>query len=140
MGRMSAAETPHTSQESESVSRFSRVQLFVTPWTIAHQAPLSMGFPRQYWSGLPFPPEDLSYPGIKPGSPAFQADSLPTEPAGKPIPLRPYRKCSEMENTLFSGTPFRNNILWGWKAEVADEINSQRLESVSHGLGSLLNV
>ena len=40
---MSAAETPHTSQESESVSRFSRVQLFVTPWTIAHQAPLSMG-------------------------------------------------------------------------------------------------
>ena len=90
---------------------------------------------------LPFPtPGDHLHPRIEPGSPAFQADSLPTEPAGKPIPLRPYRKCSEMENTLFSGTAFRNNILWGWKAEVADEINSQRLESVSHGLGSLLNV
>ena len=57
-----------------------------TPWTVAHQAPLSMGFSRQeYWSGLPFPsPEDLSDPGIKPGSPALQAGSLPTEIRGKP--------------------------------------------------------
>ena len=139
-GKMSGAEAPHTSQESESVNRFSRVQLFVTPWTIAHQAPLSMGFPRQYWSGLPFPPEDLLNPGIKSGSPELQGDSLSAEPAGKPIPLRPYRKCGEMENNLFSVTPFRNNNLWGWKAEVADEINNQCLESVSHGLGSLLNV
>ena len=48
--------------------RFSCVQLFVTPWTVAHQAPLSMGFSRQeYWSGLPCPsPGDLSDPGIKP--------------------------------------------------------------------------
>ena len=48
------------------------VQLFATPWTVAHQAPLSMGFSRQeYWSGLPFPaPGDLSDSGIKPGSPA----------------------------------------------------------------------
>ena len=46
----------------------SRVRLFVTPWTVAHQAPLSMGFSRQeYWSGLPSPsPEDVSHPGIKP--------------------------------------------------------------------------
>ena len=45
-----------------------------------------MGFPRQeYWSGLPFPsPGDLPYPGIKPGSPALQADPLPSEPPGKP--------------------------------------------------------
>ena len=52
------------------LSCFSLVWLFVTPWTIAHQAPLSMGFPRQeYWSGLPFPsPGDLPDPGIKPGS------------------------------------------------------------------------
>ena len=59
---------------------------FVTPWTAARQAPLSMGFPRQeYWSGLPFsPPGDLPDPGIKPGSPALQEDSLPTEPPGKP--------------------------------------------------------
>ena len=50
---------------------------FATPWTVAYQAPLSMGFPRQeYWSGLPFPsPGDLSNPGIKPRSPALQADS-----------------------------------------------------------------
>ena len=57
-----------------------------TPWTVAHQAPLSMGFSRQeYWSGLPFPsPGDLPNPGIKPRSPALQADSLPTELQGKP--------------------------------------------------------
>ena len=57
-----------------------------TPWTVDHQAPLPMGFSRQaYWSGLPFPsPGDLPNPGIKPGSPALQADSLPTELWGKP--------------------------------------------------------
>ena len=51
-----------------------------TPWTVACQAPLSMGFSRQkYWSELPFPsPEDLPNPGIEPGSPALQADSLLT--------------------------------------------------------------
>ena len=49
------------------------------PWTVAHQGPLSMGFPRQeYWSGLPFlPPGDLPNPGIKPESPVLQEDSLP---------------------------------------------------------------
>ena len=49
-----------------------------TPWTVAHQAPLSMGFSRQeYWSGLPFPPPgDLPIPGIEPASPTSQADSL----------------------------------------------------------------
>ena len=53
----------------------------VIPWTIAHQAPLSMGIPRQeYWHGLPFPsPGDLPDQGIEPGSPALQADSLPSE-------------------------------------------------------------
>ena len=53
----------------------------VTLWTVACQASLSMGFSRQeYWSGLPFSsPGDLPNPGIKPGSPALQADSLPTE-------------------------------------------------------------
>ena len=60
---------------------FSRVWLFATPWTIAHQAPLSMGFSGpEYWSGLPCPPPgDLPDPGIKPMSPvalAFQEDSL----------------------------------------------------------------
>ena len=54
---------------------------FATPWAVACQAPLSMGFSRQeYWSGLSFPsPGDLPDPGIEPGSPALQADSLPTE-------------------------------------------------------------
>ena len=56
-----------------------------TPWTVAYQAPPSMGFSRQeYWSGLPFPsPGDLPDPGIKPWSPAFQADTLTSEPPGK---------------------------------------------------------
>ena len=59
--------------------------MFVTPWTVAHQAPLSMGFSRQeYWSGLPFPsPGDLPNPGIKPGSPVLQADALLYESPGK---------------------------------------------------------
>ena len=63
----------------------SRVRLSATPWTAAHQAPLPKGFSRQeYWSGLPFAsPGDLPDPGIKPGSLALQADSLPSEPAGK---------------------------------------------------------
>ena len=57
-----------------------------TPWTVACQAPLCMGFSRQEsWSGLPFPsPGDLPNSGIEPGSPALQADSLLSEPPGKP--------------------------------------------------------
>jgi len=67
------------------VKSLSRVRLFAAPWTVAHQAPLSMGFSRQeYWSGLPFPsPGDLPNPGIKPGSLALQADVLPSKPPGK---------------------------------------------------------
>ena len=59
---------------------------FATPWTVARQAPLSTGFFKQeYWSGQPCPPpEDLPGPGIKPGSPALQADPLPLELPGKP--------------------------------------------------------
>ena len=55
------------------LSYFSRVRLFATPWTVAHQDPLSMGFSRQeYWSGLPFPPPgDLPDPEMEPGSPAL---------------------------------------------------------------------
>ena len=58
----------------------------VTLWTVAHQAPPSMGFSRQeYWSGSPFPsPGDLPDPGIKPKSPTLQADALTSEPPGKP--------------------------------------------------------
>ena len=71
------------------LSCFSHVQLFATSWTIARQAPLSLGFSRQeYWSRLPYPPlGDLLDPGIEstpPVSPTLQADSLPAEPLGKP--------------------------------------------------------
>ena len=66
------------------VKLLSRVQLFATPWTVAYQAPPSMGFSRQeYWSGLPFPSPDLPNPGIEPGSPTLQADALPSKPPGK---------------------------------------------------------
>ena len=69
------------------LSHFSHVQLFVTLWTVACQAPPSMEFSRQeYWSGLPFPsPGDLPYPGIKLRSPALQGDSLLSEPPEKPL-------------------------------------------------------
>ena len=62
------------------------VHLFVTPRTVARQAPLSMGFSRQeYWSGLPcHHPGDLPNPGIKPRSPTLKVDSLLSEPPGKP--------------------------------------------------------
>ena len=64
-------------------SCFRCIRLFATPWTVARQAPLSMGFSRQeYWRGLPLPPlGDLSKAGIEPRS--LQADSLPFEPSGK---------------------------------------------------------
>ena len=64
------------------VKSLSRVQLFVTPWTVAYQAPQSMGFSKQEcWNGLPFPSPD---PGSEPDSPALQADALLSEPPGKP--------------------------------------------------------
>ena len=68
------------------VKSLSRIRLFATPWTVAHQAPPSMGFSRQeYWNGLPFPsPGDLPDPGIEPSSPALQEDALTSEPPGKP--------------------------------------------------------
>ena len=68
------------------LSHFSCVRLFATPWTVTHQAPLSMGFSRQeYWSGLPCPPPgDLPDPGIKLMSPASKVDSLPLSHQGSP--------------------------------------------------------
>ena len=79
------------------VQSLSRVRLFVTPWTVAHQAPLSIAFSRQkHWSGLLCPsPGDLPDPGIKPGSSAWQADSLQSEPPGKSL-------LSELKNACTS--------------------------------------
>ena len=82
------------------LSRFSCVRLFATSWIVTQQDPLSMGFScQEYWTGLLYPPPgDLPNPGIKLislASPALLADSLPTEPAGKPIStLRPPKSVS----------------------------------------------
>ena len=79
------------------------VQLFASPWTVAHQAPLSMEFSRQEcWSGLPFPsPGALPNPGIEPGSPAVQANSLSSKPPQNPL--------SHMDPISF------NQLNWGIK-------------------------
>ena len=79
------------------VKLLSRVRLFATPWTVAHQAPPSMGFSKQeYWSGLPLPsPGDLPDPGIEPRSPAFQADALTSEP-----PVKPGDMYSDQQKTM----------------------------------------
>ena len=83
--------SPHTEKcINESVcmhaQSLSHVGLFVTLWTVAHQALLSMGFLRQeYWSGLPFPsPGDIPEPGIEPTSPALARGFFTTAPTGKP--------------------------------------------------------
>ena len=88
----------------DKVKSLSCVQFFVTLWTVAYQAPPSMGFSRQeYWSWLPFPsPGDLPYPGIKPGSPTFQADALTSEPPGKPHTMTGnYLNSSFLRNLCF---------------------------------------
>ena len=80
--------SPGSGTLCRALSHFSHVRFFTTSWMAAHQAPLSMGSPRQeYWSGLPFPPPwDLPNPGIKPISCLlrWQVDSLPLAPPGKP--------------------------------------------------------
>ena len=77
-----AHDTMLAKNKNSEVKLLSRVRLFVTPWTVAYQAPPSMGFSRQeYWRGLSFPsPGDLPDPGIEPGSPTLQAVTLPSEP------------------------------------------------------------
>ena len=82
----------------------SRVHLFATPWTVAYQAPLSMGFSRQeYWSRLPFPsPGDLPDPGIEPRSPALQADALPSEPQESLVSPKDCLKLMNLSHQCFS--------------------------------------
>ena len=101
------------------VKLLSRVRFFATPWTVAYQAPLSMGFSRQeYWSGVPLPsPGDLTDPGIEPQSPAFQADALTSEPSRK---LRKRKLAWGQESqtaTVYSSHEFREDfsritLLW----------------------------
>ena len=73
-------------EKEKEVKSLSHVRLFASPWTVAYQAPPSMGFSRQeYWSELPFPsPGGIPNPEIQFASPALQADAVPSEPPGKP--------------------------------------------------------
>ena len=91
------------------VKSLSRVRLFATPRTVAHQASPSMGFSRQeYWSGLPFPaPRDLPNPGIEPGSPALEADTSTSEPPGKPTSI----PTNETGQTL-AAVDFEGKYMW----------------------------
>ena len=88
------------------VVSLSRVQLIVTPWTVAHQAPESMGFPRQeYWHGLPFPSPGISYRPVSLMSPAWQVDSLPLshlESLGERIPYSYFPLCPRLQFVLIS--------------------------------------
>ena len=89
------------------VKSLSRVRFLAAPWTAAYQAPPSVGFSRQeYWSGLPFPsPEDLPDPGIEPGSPALQADALPSKPPGESVHQEAQKKkpSTKQKDNLLNG-------------------------------------
>ena len=87
--------------------------LYVTAWTVAPQAPLSMGFSKpEYWSGLPFPsPGDFPTLGIEPGSPAVQADSLPSEPPGRPRHELNPSSCHLLAGRAVSS---EGQALWVW--------------------------
>ena len=93
---------------------------FANPWTVAQQSSLSMGFSRQqYCSGLPFPsPGDLPDPEIEPGSPALQADSLPTELQGNPIPILLFTEDTGKRNVTLVPSPhlFKSRLLCPWNS------------------------
>ena len=90
----------------------SRVWLFVTTCTVAIQAPLSMGIPRQeYWIGLPFPsPGDLPDPGMEPASSASPADSLPLSHRGSPLSQYTFKYCFLLIITLSLSPTFHQAI------------------------------
>ena len=120
---------------SVKVKLLSRVWLFATPWTVAHQASPSMGFSRQeYWSGLPFPsPGDLPYPGTEPRSPTLEADTLTSEPPGKPWCLNYNYSVSKAKEGFASGSVVKNLLAiqetWflslGWEDPLEEEMATQ---------------
>ena len=115
------------------VKSLSYVRLFVTPWTIAHQAALSMGFSRQeYWSGLPFPSAgDLPNPGIEAGrSPTLQADALPSEPPGNQL------QYSCLENSMDKWSLVCCSP-WGCKELVTTECTDTHIAKSKPGLDFL---
>ena len=83
------------------LSYYSHIRLYVTPWTVACQAPLSMGILQQeYWSGLPCPPPgDFPHPGIESGSPAWQAESLPLSHRSSPTKCTPRTNLGKSEHS-----------------------------------------
>ena len=129
------------------VKSLSRVQLFATPWTVALQAPLFMGFSRQeYWSGLPFPfPGNLPDPGIEPRSLALQADALTSEPPGKPnkaeVDVFLEFSCffddpADVGNLISGSSVFSKSSLNMWKFSV-HVLLKPRLENFEHYFASV---
>ena len=131
---LEAMEPPGVCYGSSTKARFTEGHLLllisgyivsdsVTPWTVVHQAPLSMGFPRQeYWSGFPCPPSgDLPNPGIEPASPEFPALAggfFTTEPPGKP---------SSRHEGILSG--MCKNLYESWSpcfTQMSDRVNLQQ--------------
>ena len=107
-------------EKRKKVKSLSHVQLFMTPWTVAYEAPPTMRFSRQeYWSGLPFPsPGDLPNPGIEPGCPALQADALPSESPRKPNEEKPdeenQRKKNQTQKAMYYMISFQLSICPLW--------------------------
>ena len=110
------------------LSRFSHVWLCVTPWTVACQAPLSMGFSRQEcWSGLLFPsPGDCPDPGIEPGSPALQVDSYHWAPCEAPLGLDNYNSLLQIRTGAQRSLLHRQ---WVGELGLALEHHESRLNS-----------
>ena len=104
------------------VKSLSRVRLFATPWTVACQAPLSMGFPRQeYWSLLPFPsPRDLPDPGIEPASLELAGGFFTTEPPGR-----------------LHNVHIRENIPTGQKVKLSGHRTNDTIDEAKNRLPSL---
>ena len=103
--------------ESMCVRVLSHSVPFVTPWTIVHQASLSLEFFRQeYWSGLPFPiPGDLIDPGLKPvflASPVLAGASFTTVPPGKPMESISHSEFNQVSHSWMIGYVVRKIILW----------------------------
>ena len=101
-------------------------RFFATPWTVAYQAPPSMGFSRQEcWSGLPFPSQgDLPDPGIDPRSPTLQADTFPSEPPEKPL-----AKCKSVSlRYYFTPIPLNTHSKRGKITSAAEDVEKRNLQ------------
>ena len=108
------ASAPITSWQMCVLSRFSCVWFFVTPWTVVHQAPLSMRFSRQEnWGGLPFPsPGDLPNPGIKPMSSVLAGGFFTTSTTWEALMANRWRNNGNRDRLYFLG--LQNHCTWWW--------------------------